>query len=423
MAIFARFGLVIGAAAMLAGCGSAGSEAPIGVPQRAARVNGASESVLYAFAGGNDGADPESAPILINGELYGVTTLGGNGGCAFVHGCGTVYRLNASGEERVLHVFKSAKDGEAPSVSLIEFDRNLIGTTSLGGGPACKDGHVKGCGTVFEVTPSGREGILYRFPGKAQGARPASSLTHSKGNFYGETGAGGSGKCYFTNIRGCGLIFKMDPGGRVHLLYTFKGGQSGGSPQGGLLLYKGNFYGTTSAGGDTGCTFSYGCGTAFTMTPSGSLTTLHAFGRTLHDAALPVTGLVLLGGAFYGTTASGGANDCAFSGSFLGCGTVFKLTPSGKFTLLYSFTGNSDGAYPNGLVAVNGNLYGTAGSTNGCGTVFEMTPSGKETTLYQFKGGSDGCGPTSLTYTGGTFYGTTGNGGAYNSGTVFSFTL
>jgi uncharacterized repeat protein (TIGR03803 family) len=419
MPAFARFGLIIAAAATLTACAGNGSQNPIGLPLRTAAPNLASESVIYSFAGGNDGADPQSAPILIHGQLYGTTALGGNGGCGFVHGCGTVYSLSASGQERLLHVFKSAKDGEAPSTALIEFDGNLRGTTSLGGGPACEDGHVKGCGTVFEVTPSGREGILYRFPGKAQGARPASNLMYFKDNFYGEAAAGGTGKCYYTNIRGCGLIFKMDPGGRVHDLYTFKGGESGGTPQGGLLLYKGKFYGTTSAGGDDACMFSYGCGTAFELTPSGTLKILHAFGRTVHDAALPATGLAMLHGAFYGTTESGGTHDCALTGSFLGCGTVFKLTPTGKFTLLYSFTGGSDGAYPNGLVAANGNLYGTAGSTYGCGTVFEVTPSGHETTLYQFKG-SDGCAPASLTYAGGAFYGTTEIGGTYNSGTVFT---
>lgn len=421
MRTWARIGAMIGAATLTACAGSA-PRAPVGMPQTAVAPSLASESVLYSFAGGDDGAYPASAPILVHGQFYGATALGGNRGCDFVHGCGTVYTLNLSGQERILHVFKSGKDGEAPNASLIEFDGNLIGTTILGGGAACRDGRVKGCGTVFEVTPSGREGILYRFAGKTQGARPISNLMHFKDFFYSEAAAGGIGKCYYTNYRGCGLIFKISSGGREYVVYTFKGGNAGGTPQGGLLLYRGNLYGTTSAGGDTACMFSYGCGTAFKLTPSGSLTTLHAFGRTLHDAALPQNGLVLLNGEFYGTTFSGGANDCALTGSFLGCGTVFKLTPSGKSTLLYSFTGKTDGAYPNGLVAVNGNLYGTAGGAHGCGTIFEITPSGKETTLYQFKGGNDGCSPTSLVYARGAFYGTTGSGGAYNSGTVFTVT-
>lgn len=416
-----RFGFAVSAAALISAC--AESQSPIGMPlQRAMAPSVVSESVLYSFAGGRDGADPESAPILIAGAFYGTTVLGGNG-CSFLHGCGTVYTLSASGQESVLHIFKGRADGEAPSGSLIDVSGDLLGTTFYGGGLGCKDGHVKGCGTVFEVTPSGREGVLYHFLGKAQGAMPNSGLTHFKSTFYGEAAAGGTGKCYFADYRGCGLIFKMNAGDRVRIVYTFKGGTSGGTPQGGLLSYKGNLYGTTSAGGDTACLFSYGCGTAFEISPFGRLTTLHLFGHTLHDAALPTHGLVFLNEAFYGTTASGGGSDCALTGSFIGCGTVFKLTPSGKFRLLYSFTGRSDGAYPNGLVAVNGNLYGTAGGIYGCGTLFEITPSGKETTLYQFKGGSDGCGPNSLLYSGGTFYGTTGAGGAYNNGTFFAVTL
>src|SRR5262249_47622881 len=149
----------------------ASSQIPIGVPlHHSIAPNAISESVLYSFAGGNDGADPEGAPILIHGAFYGTTALGGNGGCGFVHGCGTVYTLNASGQERVVHVFKGGTDGEAPTGSLIDVSGDLLGTTVFGGGPECKNRHVRGCGTVFEVTPSGREGVLYRFPGKAQGA-------------------------------------------------------------------------------------------------------------------------------------------------------------------------------------------------------------------------------------------------------------
>jgi uncharacterized repeat protein (TIGR03803 family) len=428
------------AAALLSACGGSQlpASAPGAMPQsravaqvvRATPADSVSERVLYSFAGGNDGANPEGVSIVVHGELYGTTAFGGNGGCAFVQGCGTVYGLNTSGQERILYVFKGGSDGEAPNGSLAEDDGNLIGTTELGGSSGCKDAHVKGCGTVFEVTLTGKERILYRFPGKAQGALPVSGLTLFRGELYGEAAAGGGGaeRCYYANVPGCGLIFKMRLSGSPEITDTFEGGKSGGTPQGTLLVYKGNLYGTTSAGGGRACVFSYGCGTAFEVAPSGARKTLHEFGRTLYAAALPESGLVLLNGTFYGTTFSGGTYDCAFSFSFLGCGTVFKLTPSGKFQRLYSFKGRSDGAYPNGLVAMNGNLYGTAGGAApyepyGCGTVFELTPSGHETTLYHFKGGSDGCGPTSaLIYAGGTLYGTTGSGGKYSSGTVFAIT-
>lgn len=410
------------ASMLVAACG--GAQPPlVSVPgERSIAPNTASERVLYSFSGGNDGAYPEGAPILIKGEFYGTTVLGGNGGCAFVHGCGTVYKLKASGQERVLYAFKGGTDGEAPNAPLSDVDGNFLGTTVLGGVTGCKNGHVKGCGTVFEVTPSGKELVLYRFPGKAHGAEPVSGLTSFKGELYGEAAAGGTGKCYYTNVPGCGLIFKMRPSGKPKVVYTFSGGKTGGTPQGGLFAYEGNFYGTTSAGGGKACLFSYGCGTAFEMTPSGTQTTLHEFGRTIYAGALPESGLVFLNGAFYGTTFSGGTHDCALTGSFIGCGTVFKMTLSGKAESIYSFTGSSDGAYPNGLIAVNGNLYGTAGGNYSCGTLFEITPPGHETTIYQFSG-ADGCAPnSSLIYANGTFYGTTGVGGKYNNGTVFSVT-
>ena len=147
------------------------------------------------------------------------------------------------------------------------------------------------------------------------------------------------------------------------------------------------------------------------------------FGRTVHDSALPAGGLAVINGVLYGTTVAGGTYDCALSGSFRGCGTVFQLTPSGQEKVIYNFTGQTDGAYPNQLIAMGGNLYGTAGGNYGCGAIFELTPSGQETTLYQFKGGSDGCGPASgLIAAGGIFYGTTFSGGAHGFGTVYAFT-
>jgi uncharacterized repeat protein (TIGR03803 family) len=122
----------------------------------------------------------------------------------------------------------------------------------------------------------------------------------------------------------------MSPSGHVSIVYTFKGGRANaGSPQGGLILYEGNFYGTSSAGGGTACMFRYGCGTAFKISPAGKLTILYAFGRTSHDGALPESGLVVLKGTLYGTTFSGGEYNCALSGSGYGCGTVFSLTLSG----------------------------------------------------------------------------------------------
>ena len=430
------------AAAMLAGCGAVRQaqddmQPPIGVtgaiPQAPAiqrrTDSSTAEKVLYSFAGGNDGRNPAVAPISAGGEFYGTTPLGGDGGCHAVDGCGTVYKVNASGQESILHVFRSGTDGEAPN-GLIDVGGNLMGTTIYGGALGCKSEHTSGCGTVFDVTPSGKERVLYRFAGRAQGAFPDSNLIFFKHQFYGEAAAGGIGRCYYADYRGCGMIFKMSPSGRVSIIYTFKGGKDPGTPDGGLVLYKGDFYGTTSAGGSNGCYSSYGCGTVFKMTPSGSETTIHKFTGYPNDGALP-NGLAIIGGVLYGTTEDGGKNNCGLT-YYLHCGTVFELTLSGQERIIYNFKGETDGESPNGLVAVGGNLYGTTqsgGNQNGdcyfpgCGTVFELTPSGQETILYHFKGGDDGAAPGSgLNDVGGSLYGTTSAGGTHGDGTVFSVT-
>jgi uncharacterized repeat protein (TIGR03803 family) len=414
------------AALAFVGCGGGAQppvSAPGAMPQDKVRVPAPTETVLYSFAGGKDGADPQTAPISVRGELYGTTSIGG-GGCRFVSGCGVVYRVNASGNEHLLHVFTSGKDGEAPT-SLIASRATLFGTTAYGGASGCKTGHhVEGCGTIFELGLSGKETVLYAFPGGAPGAEPY-ALFPLGDTFFGEAAAGGVGKCYYASTPGCGLIFKMRLPRHVSVLHTFEGAKSGGTPIGGLLSYKHSFFGTTQAGGHTACLYSYGCGTTFSMTPSGKVTILHAFGRELQDAALPDNGLVLLNGTMYGTTFSGGSYDCALTGSFSGCGTAFGMTPSGHVNILYDFTGQTDGAYPNGLIAMDGNLYGTTQGNGAyrCGTVFELTPSGQETTIYSFKGAPDGCGPASgLTDVAGTLYGTTEVGGAHGYGTVYALT-
>jgi uncharacterized repeat protein (TIGR03803 family) len=384
----------------------------------------AAERVLYSFAGGNDGAYPEAPPILVNGTLYGTTALGGNGGCAFVNGCGTVYALNASGHERVIHAFKTGRDGEAPGGPLLlDPSGSLIGPTVLGGGSGCEDGHVKGCGTIFRISTGGKERVLYRFSGGMHGSQP-DALTRARGAFYGEASGGGIGKCDSLESKGCGLLFELKASGALTILYSFEGGKGGGTPQGGLLWLDGNFYGTTNGGGGTACPFNNGCGTAFKMTPSGSVNVLYEFGRSYNDAALPETGLVELDGKFYGTTFSGGRSNCALTGSGYGCGTVFEMTMAGHEKVIYNFTSDDEGgSFPNGLVVVGNTLYGTAqgGGAYRCGTIFTISPAGDLTVLYAFKGGTDGCGPISeLTEAKGVLYGTTAGGGAHGDGTVYA---
>jgi uncharacterized repeat protein (TIGR03803 family) len=417
--------------AMLARCG--GLQPPIGATGTIATHvdRNTAETVLYSFAGGSDGQYPAAAPISVGGAFYGTTAVGGNGGCQAVHGCGTVYKLSASGQESTLYVFKGGKDGEAPK-GLIDARGDLIGTTTYGGTTGCKSQYTSGCGTVFELTPSGKERVLYRFPGNAQGALPASQLTLFKGDFYGEASAGGTGKCSYTNYGGCGVIFKMSRSGRVSIVYTFKGGKDPGSPVGGLVLYKGAFYGTTSGGGSHACYFNNGCGTVFKITPSGSESTLYKFTGYPKDGALP-DGLAIIDGVLYGATYSGGKYNCGLT-YYLPCGTAFKITLAGQEQIIYDFKGLGfqDGSFPNQLTAIAGDLYGTtqSGGTNGktcdfpgCGTVFRLAPYGQETILYSFKRGDDGSVPGSgLIDVGGTLYGTTGYGGTYGDGTVFAVT-
>jgi uncharacterized repeat protein (TIGR03803 family) len=240
------------------------------------------------------------------------------------------------------------------------------------------------------------------------------------GNFYGTTELGGKINQYCNGGTTCGTVFKVSPGGALTTLHRFKGAD-GYYPSAGLVLSTdGNFYGTTFTGGP-----DY-YGTVFKITPAGTLTTLHSF--TYTDGDHPNGGTLVqdADGEFYGTTTYGGANKQ---------GTVFRITPSGRLTTLYSFCVQSnctDGEQPiGGLVqAVDGNFYGAAsfgGTKNsscpyGCGTVFKITPKGKLTTLHSFDS-SDGAIPNGLVQAvDGNLYGATGAGGAYTGGTVFRIT-
>jgi uncharacterized repeat protein (TIGR03803 family) len=284
-----------------------------------------------------------------------------------------------------LHSFDGT-DGAFPSAALVQAtDGNLYGTASSGGGndSAC---NFYGCGTIFKITPSGTLTTLYSFcsqSGCTDGDYPFAGLVQARnGNFYGTTVQGGDFNwCYF----GCGTVFTFTPSGALTTLYTFCsqiGCTDGATPLSALAQASdGNLYGTTTGGGLS----SSGGGTIFKITPSGTLTTLYSFcsqsGCT--DGSYPQGSLVQAkDGDFYGTTYYGGAN----SG-----GTVFKITPSGTLTTLYSFcslSGCRDGANPfAGLVqGSDGNLYGTTqvSGTIQAGTVFKITPGGRLTTLYVF---------------------------------------
>ena len=207
------------------------------------------------------------------------------------------------------------------------------------------------------------------------------------------------------------------------VLHAFTGGSDG--RQAGPLMRdaKGNLYGVAAFGGNTsgdcGQQFgSEGCGVVFEQTATGKFKVLHTFDFT--DGAVPLTNLIQdASGNLYGTTLWGGNSTCELHG----CGVLFKLTPSRKFSVLYRFTGGSDGANPGSGVIIDGkgNLYGATELTSSSfGEVFELTTSGQLEVLYSFKGNTDGEGPNGVIQDSkGNLYGSTFGGGAFGYGTMF----
>jgi uncharacterized repeat protein (TIGR03803 family) len=310
-------------------------------------------------------------------------------------------------------------DGINPTSGVIQAtDGNFYGTTSSGG--------TNDDGTVFKVTSTGTLTTLYSFCSQANCAdgNGASGLIQATdGNFYGTTSGGGNhGGCVYT---GCGTFFKITPTGTLTTLYSFCSQANcadGAYPGAGVIqATDGNFYGTTSGGGTNGD------GTVFEIASTGTLTTLYSFCSQANcsDGATPYAGLIqATDGNFYGTTSSGGTN---------GDGTVFEITSTGTLTTLYSFcsqTNCADGSGASGLIqATNGNFYGTtsSGGTNGDGTVFEITSMGALTTLYSFcsqTNCTDGANPVVgvIQATDGNFYGTTNKQGTSGNGTIFEIT-
>lgn len=273
------------------------------------------ETVLYNFAGGSDGAYPYAGLTAdAAGNLYGTTYYGGGTGCTNNYGCGTVFRLAPDGTESVLHAFAGGNDGANPAAGVIlDSAGNLYGTT-IGGGAGCSG---YGCGIVFKIAPDGIETILHTFTGyPTDGSGPWGGLIKDKvGNLYGTTYVGGSGssRCY----EGCGTVYELAPNGTETVLYAFTDGLDGGLPVASLIRdKKGNLYGTTEVGG------AGGAGVVFKLTPGGAEHALHAFFKK--NGQLPLAGLMADGaGNLYGTTAYGGNKACRR----LGCGTVFEVTP------------------------------------------------------------------------------------------------
>lgn len=376
---------------------------------------------LYNFTGVPDGDDP-ATPITLDrwGNAYGTTASGG------AYNFGTVFQLSTSGQETVIYSFTGGADGLDPHGGvIIDNAGNLYGTAVAGGfGGLCAG---DGCGVVFELSLSGTTWVdttLYSFKGLDDGFGPGGGLVFdSADNLYGTTPDGGT--------HSNGVVFELSPrahGWQYKVIHQFTGGKDGavGSLGNLLLDAAGNLYGTTELGGVNGS------GTVYELSPTArgpwKTTVLYDFKGT-PDAANPYGGLIFdKAGSLYGTTYFGGG---------AGMGTVFALVPgpNGKWqeNVIYSFQGGTDGSFPTGTPVFNasGDLYGTT-STGGrpscdCGTIFKLTLAGgswSEKIVHFFGKGRDGYSPTyGLTfYPPYSLYGATPYGGRGGQGTVFQLT-
>jgi len=364
-------------------------------------------TLLYSFTGGTDGRTPLGGVILdAAGNLYGATSQGGNLACSL--GCGTVFKVDGAGNETVLYSFAGtgAGDGEYPNATLVRDAAGTLYGTTVGGG-------ASGYGTVFKLDTTGKETVLHSFSGATgDGAFPYGGVVRDgQGNIYGTTEAGGTSNY--------GTVFKLDTTGQETVLYSFAGtGGDGKSPFAGVVRDGlGNLYGTTEAGG------LYDYGTVFKVDTTGKETVLYSFTGTGGDGAQPMSGLARdANGNLYGTTNSGG------TGIDGGNGVVFKLNNASRERVLYRFPGTgAKGIHPHGVVRdAQGNLYGTTlfHGAFGWGTVFKVAPTGKLTVLYNFTGGNaDGGDPYAGVVRDGhdNLYGTT-SAGALGYGTVFKIT-
>lgn len=351
--------------------------------------------VLHSFDG-SDGGGPFAGLLTLDprGNIYGTTTYGG----AF--GSGTLFQLNAESGITVLHAFTGGADESKPYSGVIrDVEGNLYGTTAGGFDSSLP------FGTVFKLATTGTFMNLHMFRGGNDGAYPTGGLIEDvEGNFYGVTDEGGE--------FGFGTVFEVSQTGQERILYSFHNLPDGHNPLYETLAMDSNrnLYGTTFDGG------AFNQGAVFKVNATtGKEEILHSFGAN-GDGALPASGLLLdAKGNLYGTTSNDGIAHA---------GTIFKLSPTGKETLLHKFGGTGDGICPYGslLRDANGDFYGTTmyGGANGDGTVYRLTSNGQEAVLHSFAW-SDGMNPFGglVQDAVGNLYGTTAVGGTSGFGTVF----
>lgn len=421
----------------LAACGGNAALVPVATAMRStADAKSSKERVLYSFKASPDGGDPLSALTADGtGALYGTTEFGGTGNC--FDGCGTVFKLTPSQSgysESVLYGFKGYADGDGsgPGAGVVlDSSGAIYGTTEYGG----TSGNG---GTVFKLTPSGssyNETVIYKFEGGKDGYAPLAGLTLSgSGALFGATLLGGAGSLCSSASEGCGTIFELKPSGSGYtetIVHRFTGGSDGATPGSPPIFAGRTLYGTAATGGASsscgGAPINPGCGTVYKLVPKGKrykFSVIYSFAGQPSDAANAFGGLVARHGRFYGVGQYGGAANE---------GATFSVTPSGSEKMLTSFDG-ANGAYPLATLATGsrGRLYGTSeygGGSRDAGVVFEVSPSPSGYTqrvLYAFTTTASGLYPVGGVIAGakGRLYGTTTYGGTASSpaGTVFRLT-
>jgi uncharacterized repeat protein (TIGR03803 family) len=360
---------------------------------------------------GTNGANPNLPPIQgTDGNLYGGTAGGGE------YGQGLLFKMTPSGTLTTIYSFcaeSGCPDGIGGAPEVLGMDGNFYGSNQNGG--------AFGDGTIYKVTEKGVLTTLHSFDG-TDGLVIKHLVQSSSGNFSGTTSGGGNlGEC---NGGGCGTVFEMTPSGTLTTLHDFCSlldCADGAVPFDALVQgADGNFYGTTWAGG------AGNGGTVFNITPTGTLTPLYSFCVTDYpfcsDGNNPIKLVLGNDGNFYGTTAYGGGND---EGSVFKITPSGTLTTIYNFCAQIAC---ADGATPrDGLtLGSDGNFYSTTyfGGANNQGTIFQITPAGVLTTLHSFDG-TDGRYPIQHLFqaTNGAFYGVTDNDGSSGDGTVYSLSV
>jgi uncharacterized repeat protein (TIGR03803 family) len=363
--------VILGADGNIYGTAAGGGASNLGVVFELTPVSGGgwTSSVIHDFTGGVDGAAPNALIFGADGNLYGTAMNGGNVNCPA--GCGTVFKMtlvSGNWQLSVIHTFKGRLDGHYPSGVTFDATGNLYGTTLYGG--------TSNAGVVYQLAPTASgpwtETLLYTFTGGHDGEWPSPRLTlDAAGNVYGTTWGGGISTRF-----GFGTAFKIAPvsggGWQYTMIEAFQGSEGrgpGAYPDFGVISDgAGNLYGTTEGGdGDSGDVFR------LKPNPLGGLWLYNVPHFFLGGAqgAMPNAVVLDASGNLFGIAMNGGNTACQS-----GCGTIFSLQSEvagpWPFTLLYSFTGDSDGSYPNSLIEdAAGNLYGTA-SGGGGGVVFEL---------------------------------------------------